>query len=251
MSGERYYPRLGSSMIIVASLTLTFTLLNTIFGPWPGHMSEKMYGLPLILGLLGIETSQPIWGPTGEFSSQEFLLLGITIVCGAVAIWARRFRPDFVVPVGMTLSQHSEREFSTTQVNTSLIGHSSSPATASIVESIIGSDLVAETPIDNQITNLGAAVAVDVPVPTMAQEFMDIEPVQSVPLPTTEIENVPLPEIPLPPKVKAEPINEVEELVSFSELELDIPELPDFSASTIETPSVEQNVSDLPPLPDL
>ena len=80
---------------------------------------------------------------------------------------------------------------------------------------------------------------------------MDIEPVQSVPLPTTEIENVPLPEIPLPPKVKAEPINEVEELVSFSELELDIPELPDFSASTIETPSVEQNVSDLPPLPDL
>jgi len=270
MSGERYYPKLGSGMLIAGSVTLVFTLVNTVFGPWPGHMSEKMYGLPLLFGLLGIETSQPIWGPTGEFSSQEFLLLFITLVCGAVAVWARRLRPDFYVPEGMTLSQHGEREFSRTQVSTTPLIKSNA-ATSSIVENIIGSTPTVDlAPVQNPVSNLGAAVAAS-PAPISGvgevRDLGDQAIVENVPLPSPQTEivepvSVPVTSIPpVPEELVLEPINilplsqpstQIEELVSFPELELDLPALPDFSEAKEEKPVLlESQSTDLPPLPDV
>ena len=147
MSGERYHPNLGSATLIIAAITLFFTLINAIFGPWPGHFSEKMYGLPLLMGLLGIETSQPIWGPAGVFSFQEVLLLLVAAICGGVSYWARRLRPEYSVPEGMTLADFGERQFTDTQVVSSgpgKEGGSMTLSSAPISLSPLSSDLLSD-----------------------------------------------------------------------------------------------------------
>ena len=317
MSGERYHPQLGSATLIIASIITAFILLNTVFGPWPGHFGEKLYGMPLLLGIFGVETSQPIWGPTGVFSSQEYLLLTIVAITGGVSYWARRYRPDFVVPTGMTLSVHGEREFVKTQVGSQGIA-GQNPATSSIVESIIGRTSTADASTEKSFAEIRNAVALespaldnlsqDIPTPVSAlslpkleestfsapisgvggaREFGGVGTVENVPLPgAVELPTVPMPvEIPSLPVVETvvetvvepvvEPVVEIisnsalpalpsspelEELVAFPELELDLPSLPSFTDSELTSSSTElenqgsENTASsegLPPLPDI
>ena len=194
----------------------------------------------------------------------------VTLVCGVVAIWARRFRPDFSVPEGMTLSQYGDREFSRTQVSATSLS-TSNPATASIVENIIDSTPpVVPTPATNLISNLGATVAAS-PAPisgvSEVRELGEETIVENVPLPLPQAEivepvSIPIPAIsPVPEELVSEsidilplsqPSTQIEELVSFPEMELDLPALPDFSEKKEEKPVLLERASnDLPPLPDV
>ena len=274
MSGERYHPNLGSATLITAVIILFFTLLNAIFGPWPGHFSEKMYGLPLIMGLLGFDTSQPIWGPTGVFSFQEFLLLFIAAICGGVSYWARRLRPEFSVPEGMTLSDFSERQFTDTQVATSGFGKQSSsmtiesspisstplssdllsdyeiPTTSAIVDNNIGvSSKVIPSTMEEPISNPGVAVAQSAPISGdgKVRDFGGTAEVINVPLPgvnaevkaETEATYTPdLPEIPT--------ILETTRPTALNSLEVPLPQSP----TTSELPEVP-TLPEVPALPEV
>ncbi len=265
MSGERYHPNLGSATLIIAAITLFFTLMNAIFGPWPGHFSEKMYGLPLLMGLLGIETSQPIWGPAGVFSFQEVLLLMIAAISGGVSYWARRLRPEFSVPEGMTLTDFGERQFTTTEVATTSSGQqgrsmtlestpistsplssdlltdletptTANPTTATIVDNIIGDTTsVSPTKMAESFSNLGAEVAHSAPISGDAKvrDFGG----------TAEVVNIPLPGAKSEVKVEIEKDTEAKATTSK-----DLPEFP----ALPETPtSAEPEIPALPEVPAL
>ena len=261
MSGERYHPQLGSATLIIASIITAFILLNTVFGPWPGHFGEKLYGMPLLLGIFGVETSQPIWGPTGVFSSQEYLLLTIVAITGGVSYWARRYRPDFVVPTGMTLSEHGEREFAKTQVGSQgIVGQN--PATSSIVESIIGRTPTADASTEKSFAEIRNVVALespaldnlsqDIPTPVSAlslpkleestfsapisgvggaREFGGVGTVENVPLPGADSNQPPVPDLPETPSTTT----------SMSMQSVELPHLPALgvaSASSAESSNV-------------
>ena len=274
MSGERYHPNLGSATLIIAVITLFFLLVNAIFGPWPGHFSEKMYGLPLLMGLLGIETSQPIWGPAGVFSFQEVLLLIIAAISGGVSYWARRLRPEFSVPEGMTLSDFNERQFTDTQVATSGFGKESRsmtiesspisstplssdllsdydlPSTVAIADNKIGgAPKVIPSVMEEPIANLGVAVAQSAPISgdDKVRDFGGTSEVVDVPLPganaevKTETEATSAADLPDVPAIL-----ETTRPAAPTSLEVPLPQSP----TTAELPEVP-SIPEVPALPEV
>lgn len=138
MQGERRNPMAGIFGLWVGIIVLLFTLVNVHFGPWPGHMGQKFYGLPFIMELFSGTTSQPIWGPKNEYSAQEWALLLISAIAFLVAWWGHRFRPEMSVPDAQ--DEASMREAMESQeISVSSGDIVVNPTTASIVAGIVGS----------------------------------------------------------------------------------------------------------------
>lgn len=138
MQGERRNPMAGIFGLWIGIIVLLFTLVNVHFGPWPGHMGQKFYGLPFIMELFSGTNDQPIWGPKNQYSAQEWALLSISAIAFVVAWWGHRFRPEMSVPDAQ--NEASMREAMETQeISVSSGGGVVNPTTASIVAGIVGS----------------------------------------------------------------------------------------------------------------